>query len=122
LANACCEVQSMEKLVAIITPEWGWHEEYGEDLLQALKNISVQAVEQQKATSCKLGNRTAIQKERIAATPFKETPQQATMNALFQDISKMREKALTAAIPFRLGPPRKQALEDGVDPMRQVQL
>jgi hypothetical protein len=100
LANVCCEVQSMEKLVAIITPEWEWHEEYGKDLLQTLKNISAEVIEQQKAISRKLDNRTTIQKEQIAATPFKETPQQATMNALFQDISKMQEKALAAAILF----------------------
>ena len=104
LANACCEVQSMEELTAIVTPEWEWHEEYGEDLLQALNNISTQAVQQWKATSCKSGNQTARQKKRIATTPFKETPQQATINTLFQDISKMREKALTAAIPYRLEP------------------
>jgi superfamily II DNA helicase RecQ len=104
LANACCEVQSMEKLTTIITPEWEWYEEYGEDLLQALKNISTQVAEQWKASSCKSGERTASQKERIAATPFKETPQQATINTLFQDISKMREKALTATVPYRPGP------------------
>lgn len=105
LANVYCEVQSMEKLTAIVTPEWEWHEEYSEDLLQALKDISAQIAEQSKTTCYKSSNWTARQEKRIAVTPFKETPQQATINALFQDISQIREKALTtAAIPFRLGP------------------
>ena len=39
----------------------------------------------------------AAQKERITAIPFAETSQQAVINGLFQDIGKMRERALIAS-------------------------
>jgi hypothetical protein len=98
LANTGSNVQSIEELTAIVTPEWEWLDEYGEDLLQVLKDISVQAVEQWKAAqSSRIDKRIASQKERMTAIPFKETPQQAAINTLFQDFSKAREKALSAS-------------------------
>jgi len=98
LANACGDIRSMERLSTIVTPEWEWLDEHGEDLLKALKDISRQATEKWKASrSRKSDKRKVAQKERITAIPFEETSQQAVINSLFQDIGKMRERALIAS-------------------------
>lgn len=111
LANAGSNVQSMEKLTAIVTPEWEWLDEYGEDLLQALQDISAQAIEQWKAAwRSRSDKRRASQKEQITTTPFKETPRQVAINALFQDISKVRKKVLSAS-----------ALQPSLQPFRSYQ-